>query len=200
MRFIARHAQISSYRLTNLAGPLALAASLLTLFFGTSVGAESVDDQKKDRAEERQIERRIQRQTEVEGLWATGGSLVRVSRNGESLQMIVVALEEPLDEQGLPLSDIHNPDKSLRSQSILGMDLLAHYKFTGKRWEGKIYDPESGSTYSSRMQKKDDVLELRGYIGTPLLGKTKKFKPISRCRDDMLVMLKSANITGHCGI
>lgn len=195
MRLIARHLQISRYRLTNAASPLALAALLLTLF-STSVGAESVDDLKKDRAEER----RIERQTEVEGLWATGGSLVEVSRNGESLQMIVVALEEPLDEQGLPLSDIHNPDKSQRGQAILGMDLLARYKFTGKRWEGKIYDPESGSTYSSRMQKKGDVLELRGYIGTPLLGKTKKFKPISRCRDDMLVMLKSANISGHCGL
>jgi len=137
---------------------------------------------------------------EVVGLWATGGSLVEVSREGDTLKMIVVALEEPFDADGEPLVDTENPNETLRSQPILGMDLLANYKYSGKRWEGKIYDPESGKTYSSRMQKKDDRLEMRGYIGTPLLGKTKKFKPISVCRADMIVMLQNANITGHCGL
>lgn len=137
---------------------------------------------------------------EVEGLWATGGSLVRVSQVDGTLRMIVVALEEPFDRNGEPLKDINNPDQSLRDQPILGIDLLSNYQFSGKRWEGKIYDPESGSVYSSRMKRKDGFLEMRGYIGTPLLGKTKKFKPISVCRADMLVMLKNANITGYCGL
>lgn len=137
---------------------------------------------------------------EVEGLWATGGSLVRVSQSDGTLHMIVVALEEPLDATGEPLKDRENPDKALRDQPILGMDLLSNYKFSGKRWEGKIYDPESGSLYSSRMKLKDGFLEMRGYIGTPLLGKTKKFKPISVCRADMLVMLANSNITGYCGL
>ncbi len=137
---------------------------------------------------------------DVEGLWATGGSLLEVSRNGETLQMIVVALEEQFDAKGEPLVDINNPDETLRTQPILGLDLLAGYAYNGKRWQGKIYDPESGSTYSSRMKKKDGLLEMRGYIGTPLLGKTKKFKPITVCREDMLVMLKNSNITGYCGL
>lgn len=137
---------------------------------------------------------------DVVGLWASGGSLVEVSREADTLKMVVVALEEPFDENGEPFLDTLNPDESLRSQQILGMDLLAKYKFTGKRWEGKIYDPESGNIYSSRMQKKNDRLEMRGYIGTPLLGKTKKFKPISVCREDMIVMLKNSGITGHCGL
>ena len=138
--------------------------------------------------------------SEVEGLWATGGSLVEVSRNGETLQMIIVALEEQFDEHGEPLLDVNNPDEALRTQPILGMDLLAGYVYKSKRWQGKIYDPESGNVYSSRMKKKDGLLEMRGYIGTPLLGKTKKFKPISVCREDMLVMLKNSNITGYCGL
>lgn len=138
--------------------------------------------------------------SDVEGLWSTGGSLVEVSQNGETLQMIVVAIEEPFDVNGDPLVDINNPDETRRTQTILGMDLLSGYEHNGKRWQGKIYDPESGSTYSSRMKKKDGLLEMRGYIGTPLLGKTKKFKPISVCREDMLVMLKNSNITGYCGL
>jgi len=142
--------------------------------------------------------------SDVVGLWATGGSLVEVVQTGDTLQMIVVALEEPLDESGSPLVDANNPEESRRAQQILGMDLLSNYSLEqtreGKRWQGKIYDPESGSTYSSHMKKKGDVLEMRGYIGTPLLGKTKKFKPISRCRVDMLVMLQNAGITGYCGL
>jgi len=138
--------------------------------------------------------------SDVEGLWATGGSLIEVSQTGETLQMIVVALEEPFDANGDPLLDTENPDESLRTTPILGMNLLAGYSYKGKRWQGKIYDPETGSTYSSRMKKKDGLLEMRGYIGTPLLGKTKKFKPISVCREDMVVMLKNSNITGHCGL
>lgn len=137
---------------------------------------------------------------EVEGLWATGGSLLRVAQQDGTLTMIVVAIEEPFDENGEPLKDRENPDKALRDQPILGMDLLSGYKFSGKRWEGKIYDPETGSVYSSRMKLKDGLLEMRGYIGTPFLGKTKKFKPISVCRPDMLVMLHNSNMTGYCGL
>ncbi len=138
--------------------------------------------------------------SEVEGLWATGGSLVQVSRVGDGLEMVVVALEEPVDHNGEPLLDKENPDESQRSQPILGMNLLENYSYSRKRWEGKIYDPESGNTYSSRMHRKADVLEMRGYIGTPLLGRTKKFKSINLCREDMLEMLKSANIIGYCGL
>ncbi len=145
-------------------------------------------------------ERAAQKAAEVEGLWATGGSLIEVSQADGTLRMIVVALEEPFDADGEPLKDLENPDKSLRDQPILGMDLLSNYKFSGKRWEGKIYDPESGSVYSSRMKLKDGFLEMRGYIGTPLFGKTKKFKPITVCRPDMLVMLNNSNIKGYCGL
>lgn len=140
------------------------------------------------------------RAAEVEGLWATGGSLVRVSQQDGTLTMIVVALEEPFDDNGEPLKDRENPDKTLRSQPILGMNLLSKYKFSGKRWAGKIYDPETGSVYSSHMKVKDGFLQMRGYIGTPMLGKTKKFKPITQCRADMLVMLRNSNMTGYCGL
>ena len=137
--------------------------------------------------------------SDVEGLWGTGGSLIEVTQTGDTLEMVVVALEKPFDADGEPLVDAQNPDETLRSQPILGMNLLADYSFDGKRWAGKIYDPESGSTYSSRMKRDENVLEMRGYIGTPLLGKTKKFQHISQCRPDMLVMLSNAKISGYCG-
>lgn len=137
---------------------------------------------------------------DVEGLWATGGSLVQISQQDGTLAMTVVALEEPFDANGEPLKDGENPDQALRDQPILGMNLLSGYEFSGKRWEGKVYDPETGSVYSSRMKLKDGLLEMRGYIGTPFLGRTKKFKPISVCRPDMLVMLRNSKMTGYCGL
>jgi len=165
--------------LSSFAG--ALVGMLLILSVQAAPGALAVED-------------------DVEGLWATGGSLVEVSRDGSTLQMIVVALEHPFDDEGQPFLDTENPDKTLRTQTILGSNLLSNYAFNGKYWEGKIYDPESGKVYSSRMKLKSGKLEMRGYIGTPLLGKTKKFKPISSCQPDMLVMLKNSSITGYCGL
>ncbi|MEM7220299.1 MAG: DUF2147 domain-containing protein [Pseudomonadota bacterium] len=136
----------------------------------------------------------------LEGIWATGGSLVELKQNGETLNMIVIALEEPFDRDGTPLKDVNNPDEARHGDPILGLDLLRKYRFKKGRWQGKIYDPETGKTYDSRMKlNKEGQLEMRGYIGTPLLGKTKKFKPISVCREDMIVMLNNSNITGYCG-
>ncbi len=136
----------------------------------------------------------------VEGLWATGGSLVRVAQLEGALSMTVIALEKPFDVAGQPLTDGENPDPALRNQPILGMDIISGYRVKKDRWRGKIYDPESGKTYSSHMRVVKGKLEMRGYVGTPLLGKTKRFRPVSDCSDDIQVMLRNAQMTGYCGI
>lgn len=137
---------------------------------------------------------------ELSGIWATGGSLLEVKPEGDTLSMRIIAIERPNGPDGKPLLDTKNPDKSLRGEPLLGLELLGNYKFKKGRWQGKIYDPETGSVYSSRMKFADGRLEMRGYIGTPLLGKTKKFRPVTECRDDIIVMLNNSNITGYCGI
>jgi uncharacterized protein (DUF2147 family) len=42
------------------------------------------------------------------------------------------------------------------------------------RWEnGKCYDPESGNTYRCKMRMTSpEQLEMRGYVGIPLFGRT----------------------------
>jgi uncharacterized protein (DUF2147 family) len=60
----------------------------------------------------------------------------------------------------------------------LGMILLQNLVFDGKNeWEnGDIYDPNSGSTYRSKVKLLDaQTLHVRGYIGIPLFGKTMVF-------------------------
>ena len=76
----------------------------------------------------------------------------------------------------------------------MGLELLKNYRHTGKRWEGKIYDPESGNTYSSRMEvDKSGNLKMRGYIGMPMLGRTAIFEPLSLCKPHMQEMLSKSN-------
>jgi uncharacterized protein (DUF2147 family) len=70
--------------------------------------------------------------------------------------------------------DEKNPDPKLRSRPILGMLILTGLKSKGNnKWDdGQIYDPESGKTYSCSMKLKDKLLEIRGYIGISLFGRS----------------------------
>lgn len=71
--------------------------------------------------------------------------------------------------------DDKNPDPALRTRPLLGATILHdfHYDGGGKWSGGLIYDPDNGKTYRCQLTLKDaDTLEVRGYIGTPLLGRT----------------------------
>lgn len=70
--------------------------------------------------------------------------------------------------------DVNNPDEKLKSQSIIGSVILKGFEYTGKAWEnGSIYDPNNGKTYSCTLKmKKANELELRGFIGLSILGRT----------------------------
>ncbi|MEM7001790.1 MAG: DUF2147 domain-containing protein [Pseudomonadota bacterium] len=140
---------------------------------------------------------------EVLGRWASETAVLNVTEQNGQLHAHIIALKDPLytaEEQlgpvGTPRLDDNNPDASLRERPVLGMDLLVEYRHSGKRWEGKIYDPESGNTYSSRMKvDRDGNLAMRGYIGTPLLGRTAIFVPVSTCQPAIKDMLAKANLT-----
>jgi len=70
--------------------------------------------------------------------------------------------------------DVNNPDDKLKTQPIIGSVILRGFDFTGKIWEnGTIYDPNNGKTYSCTIKtKKANELEIRGFIGISLLGRT----------------------------
>ena len=72
--------------------------------------------------------------------------------------------------------DVNNPDESLRSRPIKDLEILTDFTKKGNTYEGgKIYDPKSGKTYSCKMTPKGDKLEVRGYVGVSLLGRTEVF-------------------------
>jgi uncharacterized protein (DUF2147 family) len=60
----------------------------------------------------------------------------------------------------------------------MGMVLMKDFEYDAKNvWDdGEIYDPKSGKTYSCKMTLTDpDHLEVRGYVGISLIGRTDKW-------------------------
>jgi len=67
---------------------------------------------------------------------------------------------------GVSQKDVNNPDKTLRSRTLLGMNILTGFKPAGNEWKGQIYDPKSGKTYRSIVYKgKSGSLVVKGCIG-----------------------------------
>ena len=62
-----------------------------------------------------------------------------------------------------------------KGRPILGMEILSGLKKTGEIYSGgQILDPDDGEIYKAEMKLKDQgaKLDLRAYIGIPLLGRT----------------------------
>jgi uncharacterized protein (DUF2147 family) len=76
--------------------------------------------------------------------------------------------------------DTKNPDESLKSREVLGIELLSGFSYNDNTYtDGKIYDPESGKTYDCKMTLTDKILKVRGYIGISLFGRTETFERIN---------------------
>jgi len=94
----------------------------------------------------------------------------------------IIWLKEPVypadDKKGMAGKqkvDRENPDAAKRNQPILGLAILRDFVFVKDGlWEnGMIYDPENGKDYKCKMTlESPDVLNVRGFIGISLLGRT----------------------------
>jgi uncharacterized protein (DUF2147 family) len=128
----------------------------------------------------------------VMGVWASKGTIFSISRDGDELLGEVIAMRKPR-------ADRKNPDSRLRTRPVIGLQVLSDYQFKRGAWRGKLYDPGSGSTFSSYLKlDRDGNLRLRGYIGFSLFGKTEVFQPVSACSERIVGMLRLAEIEGHC--
>ncbi len=102
---------------------------------------------------------------DVTGNWVTQdrSGLVTINRCGAGLcgRVAKALIRKP----GYPQSDIHNPNPALRRRPILGLQILSGFTPKKDRWEGKIYDPESGKTYRSLLKlNSDGSLKVSGCI------------------------------------
>lgn len=116
------------------------------------------------------------------GKWinSTGEAHVDITKRGDKYFGKIVWLKAPKDEKGTIKTDIKNPEESLRSKPIIGLEILKNFVFEDGKWtDGKIYDPKSGKTYSCNMTMKgNDVLNMRGYVGISLIGRSETWKRV----------------------
>jgi len=116
------------------------------------------------------------------GQWvnSTGEAHVDITKKGEKYFGKIVWLKEPKDEKGNTKTDAKNPDAALKSRPILGLEILNNFVYDDGKWtDGKIYDPKSGKTYSCNMTMKgNDILNMRGYVGISLLGRSETWKRV----------------------
>ncbi len=76
-------------------------------------------------------------------------------------------LKKPNDNNGIPFTDTENPDKLKRSNQLIGLLILTNFNYKDNEWKGgKIYDPQSGKTYTCTMWlTENNMLKVRGYWG-----------------------------------
>lgn len=100
-------------------------------------------------------------------------SLVQISMvNGELQGKIIKLFRKPTEEQN-PICD--KCADALHNQPIIGMTILWGLKEDGEYFSGgRILDPKNGEVYKARLKTLEEgkKLEMRGYIGFSLLGRT----------------------------
>jgi uncharacterized protein (DUF2147 family) len=111
------------------------------------------------------------------GLWKSvddetgkAKSLIRiVEKDG----VVVGRVEKILTDKTDAKCDKCSDDR--KDKPVQGMTIITGMKKDGDGWGGgEILDPNNGKVYRSQMKLVDDgrKLEVRGYIGVPMLGRT----------------------------
>ena len=110
------------------------------------------------------------------GVWSVpaGDAHITIYQCGTSFCGKVSWLENPKDR------DTENPDPARRDDMLLNKQIMWSFVFDDDEWvNGKIYDPDSGNTYSCKMGLEGkDVLQVKGYIGISLFGRAEKWKRV----------------------
>jgi uncharacterized protein (DUF2147 family) len=78
--------------------------------------------------------------------------------------------------------DTKNPDASKHKTPLCGMTILSGLKMEKPTyWSGgKVYKADEGDTYDANMTiLSDNSLEVRGFVGMSLFGKTQTWKRVS---------------------
>ena len=110
------------------------------------------------------------------GEWVTPNRSIVSIYNCESALCAKIAHVDPAIGHSV---DGLNPDKSKRDRPLCGLVIGTNFepKDATHAEGGRLYDPESGNTYSGTLALSgDDTLKLRGYLGISLFGRSEVWK------------------------
>jgi uncharacterized protein (DUF2147 family) len=106
----------------------------------------------------------------VAGDWRTPdrGGVVNITTCGDALCGRIVTSD--LIKANPALSDVKNPDPSLRGRRLQGLTLFYGGKGGPTVWDGgSIYNPDDGRTYHASIKLKgEDALSLTGCVVSPI--------------------------------
>lgn len=97
---------------------------------------------------------------DLSGLWQTetAGSTVRIARCGGGYCGVIAATA------GAGL-DAQNPDPGLRTRKLVGVQIMQAATASGEGFEGSLYNPKDGKTYSGSLTPKGpDTVEVAGCV------------------------------------
>lgn len=100
------------------------------------------------------------------GTWSMGKVTIKVTDCGGGLCGTIVGLKEPISKiDGKPKVDRENPDASKRTRPLIGLAVLIGMKPAGDgKWQGAIYNPDDGNTYSASIKVDGDTLKVKGCV------------------------------------
>jgi uncharacterized protein (DUF2147 family) len=119
------------------------------------------------------------------GLWKTiddasgkEKSLIRIS---ETDGVFSGKIEKLLAADAKPDAKCDLCTDARKDQPVLGMTVMRNVKKNDAQWDGgDILDPNNGKIYKVRLRLDSDnkKLEVRGYVGTPMLGRSQNWQRV----------------------
>lgn len=116
--------------------------------------------------------------SDIVGVWVNsdGEGLIELSIENDVLSGKILGNSKSGESGRI---DSNNPDPELRDRPLKGLVFLKDFveKKPGHWKGGTIYDPNNGKTYKCKITQIDaDTIEIRGYIGISLIGRTVTWK------------------------
>jgi len=112
----------------------------------------------------------------IKGTWLNSGKDVKIEiyRTGSKYVGKIIWAKDIYESDGTtPKRDINNLNENLRNRTIINLVILSGFSYDDGEWTGgEIYNPTNGKTYKGRLYLDGSRLEIRGYVGSPIFGKT----------------------------
>ncbi|SMP32194.1 DUF2147 domain-containing protein [Chryseobacterium profundimaris] len=119
---------------------------------------------------------------QIEGKWKTiddetkqAKSIVEIYKKGDQYYgKVSQLLIKPANPNCVDCKD------DRKNKPILGMEIIRGLKKDGNEFTGgTITDPKTGKTYKCTIMREGDKLNVRGYLGFSLLGRTQTWHKVN---------------------